>query len=76
MKTYVDRRPPGFWKVPPHPVIVLNEEESERWHKGDLGIRGEARERAAHTLERHGYYSRVAIHDESGVELQIVSREE
>ena len=74
VKTYVNRRPPGFWKVPPHPVIVLNEEESDDWHKGNRSVRAEARERAARTLERHGYYQRVAICDESGAELQVINR--
>lgn len=76
MKTYVNRRPPGLWKIPDHPVIVLNEEESQHWHKGWLSIRGEVRQRAIRALQKHSYYTSVAIYDESGQELQVISRED
>ncbi|MCI0393093.1 MAG: site-specific integrase [Acidobacteria bacterium] len=75
MKTYTDRRPPGFNKVPDHPVIALNEKEAAQAHDLHSDVRSAARKKAERIFSANADTLFVAVCDESGKNLEMIARD-
>ena len=78
MKTYIDRRPPGWEKMPEHPVfIVIGDEEAEvrkpLYAFSDFWRR--VRQKAERILIMHPSAARVDICAASGEVLCTVHRD-
>lgn len=75
MKTYVDRRPPGFSRVPDYLVIALGAEEAAEARKRRSEVRQAARAKARRLLSARADALYVAICDERGKNLEVVARD-
>lgn len=75
MKTYTDRRPPGFNAVPDHPVIALTAIEATQARNPRSDVRHAAREKAGRLLSVNADALYVAICDDRGKSLEIVARD-
>src|SRR5262249_47727022 len=75
---YINKRPPGFFKVPDQPVIILTADEEAEVRKEFYGVTElwkKMRQKADEILIRHSHFSRVNICAASGEVIRSVKRE-
>jgi type 1 fimbriae regulatory protein FimB len=74
MRTYTNRRPPGFFtKFPDHPVILLDAKEATRARNPDM--QRQARKQAERVLDRNPDTLYVSVCNEKGKVIETIVRD-
>ena len=78
MRTYIDQRPPGWWKRPTEPIIIVAGDEENEVRKPHYGLSEfwrKVRNRADDILIRNSHATRVDICNAAGEVIRTVQRD-